>query len=99
MNAIDRTHIDTRAVFGADAGFADDIGHCLSLLLNHSEGLRPSDSLHALSRAASPARFRLRAKRYGETSPKPWRRRAVRVARFAALARIFAAQATDTAGR
>ena len=34
MNAIDRTHIDTSAVLGADAGLADDIGHCLSLLLN-----------------------------------------------------------------
>jgi hypothetical protein len=33
MNAIDRTHIDTGAVLGADAGLADDIGHCLSLLL------------------------------------------------------------------
>jgi hypothetical protein len=33
---------------------------------------------------ASPLEFpyiRLRAKRYGETSPKPWRRRADRVAR------------------
>ena len=32
-----------------------------------SGGLRPPDPL---------TRFRLRAKRYGETSPKPWRRRA-----------------------
>ena len=36
-------------------------------LLNQPEGLRPS---------TSPARFRLRAKRFGETSPEPWRRRA-----------------------
>src|SRR3954469_22148292 len=39
-----------------------------SLADNHSEGLRPSDS---------PTRFRLRAKRYGETAPEPWRRRAL----------------------
>jgi hypothetical protein len=54
---------------------------------NYPEGLRPS-----------PTRFRLRAKRYGETSPEPRRRRALvgphmphsaRVARFAALARVF----------
>jgi len=32
-------------------------------------------------RAASSARFRLRAPRFGETSPEPWRRRADRVAR------------------
>ena len=44
-------------------------------------GFAPRTPLHALSRAASTARFRLRAKRYGETSPKPWRRRANRVAR------------------
>src|SRR6476660_7388410 len=43
--------------------------------------LRPVLALHALSRAASTARVRLRAKRSGETSPKPWRRRADRVAR------------------
>ena len=36
-----------------------------------SEGLRPRA---ALSRAAAPARFRLRAKRYSETSPKRRRR-------------------------
>src|SRR5262245_50149474 len=39
-----------------------------SHVLVSSEGLRPSDS---------PTRFRLRAKRYGETSPEPWRRRAL----------------------
>src|SRR6185437_9676565 len=61
---------------------------CVAPLHDYSEGLCPSDSPHAFSRAASTARFRLRAKRYGETSPKPWRRRAVRVARFAALARV-----------
>ena len=47
----------------------------------HPRGFAPRTPRHALSRAASPARFRLRAKRYGETSPKPWRRRADRVAR------------------
>jgi len=44
-------------------------------------GFAPRTPQHTLSRAASPARLRLRAKRYGETSPKPWHRRAVRVAR------------------
>jgi hypothetical protein len=27
MNAIDRTDLDTRSVFGADAWLGDDIGH------------------------------------------------------------------------
>jgi len=57
-------------------------------LRNYSKGLRPSDS---------PTPFRLRAKRFGETSPEPWRRRALAgpptprsapVARFAALTRV-----------
>jgi acyl-CoA thioesterase-1 len=54
---------------------------------NHSEGLRPSDS---------QTRFRLRATRSGETSPKPWRRRALvgphypHSARVGSLARSFA---------
>jgi len=42
----------------------------------YSEGLRPSDS---------PTRLRLRAKRYGETSPEPWRRRALAGAASAPL--------------
>jgi hypothetical protein len=47
-----------------------------------SERRRPSDSpTRSLTRRFAGA-LRLRAKRYGETSPKPWRRRAVRVARF-----------------
>lgn len=29
MNAVHRTHIDTRGVFGADAWLANDVGHCL----------------------------------------------------------------------
>ena len=45
--------------------------------------------VHALSLAASPTRFRLRAKRYAETSPKPWRRRAGRVAHSLSLVRLL----------
>ncbi len=56
-------------------------GRFMRRLLVSSEGFAPRIPRHAPSRAASPPRFRLRAKRYGETSPKPWRRRAVRVAR------------------
>jgi len=47
-------------------------------------GTSPPDPLLAYSLAASSARswrearFRLRAKRYGATAPKPWRRRALR---------------------
>jgi len=54
---------------------------------DHPRGFAPRTPLHALSRAASTARFRLRAKRYGETSPKPWRRRADRVAHSLPLVR------------
>jgi len=43
---------------------------CLRQLASLSpRGFARRTSLHALSRAASTARFRLRAKRYGETSP------------------------------
>src|SRR6185436_9609541 len=51
--------------------------------------------LHALSRAASSARFRLRAKRYGETSPKPWRRRAGRVAHSLSFNAVEGEKATN----
>src|SRR5262245_38070001 len=46
---------------------------------NLDPGASPPDSLHRHSPGASTPRFRLRAKRYGETSPEPWRRRAVPV--------------------
>ena len=55
---------------------------------SYPRGFAPRTPRHALSRTASPARFRLRAKRYGETSPEPWRRRAVRVAHSLSLARV-----------
>jgi hypothetical protein len=46
---------------------------------NLHRGASPLGLPDSLSRSLlRHARFRLRAKRYGETSPKPWRRRAGR---------------------
>src|SRR6185369_10516133 len=59
-----------------------------ALARDSRSGFAPRTPPHALSRAAPSPRFRLRAKRYGETSPEPRRRRAVRLARSRARSRF-----------
>ena len=72
------------------ASSAADYALPRGIVSRHSEGLRPSDSPTGslASRFADSLRFRLRES-YGETSPKRLRRDGGRLARFAALARVF----------
>ncbi len=46
VDAIHRTHVDARAVLGADAGFRDDVGHVASLLHAAREAMTSGGNVH-----------------------------------------------------